>query len=69
MVLAIVVAIAIIMAVICFVKKKKNRRVSSHSDLTTSTPSRVGISEVAQHCSCFSMNFCEDLNGGGPFDC
>ncbi|XP_067046524.1 tolloid-like protein 2 [Acropora muricata] len=63
-VLAIVVVIAIIMAVICFVKKK-NRRVTSHSDPTTSTPCRVAIPEVApndnvstvQPCSCFQMNF------------
>ena len=64
MVLAIVVVIAIIMAVICFMKKK-NRRVTSHSDPTTSTPCREAIPEVApndnvstvQPCSCFQMNF------------
>lgn len=45
-VVPIVVPLAIIMAVICFVKKK-NRRVTSHSDLTTSAPCTVAMTQGA----------------------
>ena len=46
MVVAIVVPLAIIIAVICFVKKK-NRRVASHSDPTTSAPCTVAMTQGA----------------------
>lgn len=45
-VVPIVVPLAIIMAVICFVKKK-NRRVTSHSDPTTSAPCTVAMTQGA----------------------
>ena len=47
-VVAIVVALAIIMAVIYLVKKK-NRRVTSHSDPTTSAPCTVAVTQVARN--------------------
>ncbi|XP_067046523.1 tolloid-like protein 1 isoform X2 [Acropora muricata] len=47
-VVAIVVALAIIMAVIYLVKKK-NRRVTSHSDPTTSVPCTVAVTQVARN--------------------
>ena len=46
MVVPIVVPLAIIMAVICFVKKK-NRRVTSHSDPTRSAPCTVAMTQGA----------------------